>query len=195
MSKWSKIEAKVAEFGVAELPLDARRKLARLLAGGVWEAEAGLLIAGSDYHQDVEIPREFWNEDALGNPEGTVWDGGYGDVVRADGSKLNYSHIVVRPALANPQAVIGTVPAKKQTGGRPPKWDYLPAFAHIAAIADKDGLIDEEGRPLNVSGIARLIAGFFSATVNDHPSDSDCRKHAAMIIKAIEAEALRRAAA
>lgn len=77
-------------------------------------------------------------------------------------------------------------PTTERNRGRPPKWDWEGAIAHVVAVANTpDGL---ETGPGAQAAIERLIAGWFTRASNDAsaPSESEIRKRASRIVKAIE---------
>jgi len=85
------------------------------------------------------------------------------------------------PAEADPQPQ-----AIEHNRGRPPKWDWEGALAHVVAVANTpDGL---ETGPGAQAAIERLIADWFTRASNDAsaPSESEIRKRASRIMKAIK---------
>jgi hypothetical protein len=74
-------------------------------------------------------------------------------------------------------------------GGRPPKWDWEGAMAHLVALANgRDGLHPEkDGEELTSSYIGDLLANWFVAKTGEHPSDSELRKRGSQILVAMEA--------
>jgi hypothetical protein len=79
------------------------------------------------------------------------------------------------------------VPTIGHSGGRPPKYDWEGALAHVVAVANTpDGL---ETGPGAQAAIERLIADHFARASNDGsaPCESQIRKRASRVMKAIEA--------
>ncbi|GMM61833.1 hypothetical protein NUTIK01_26100 [Novosphingobium sp. IK01] len=68
--------------------------------------------------------------------------------------------------------------------GRPPKWDWEGAMAHIAAIAHHpDGLPTGPGAQARIE---ELIANWFNSQVQDTPAVSQIRQRAAKIMRMVE---------
>ena len=90
------------------------------------------------------------------------------------------------PALEAMSRSIGTTaPSQRITAGRPQKWDWEGALAHLAAIANTpDGLPSGHGAQ---SAIAKKMGEWFAAKDGDSPADSELRKRAAMIMASIDA--------
>lgn len=79
------------------------------------------------------------------------------------------------------------VPIIGHSKGRPPKYDWEGALAYVTAVANTpDGL---ETGPGAQAAIERLMADHFTRTSNDGsgPCESEIRKRASRVMKAIEA--------
>ena len=69
-------------------------------------------------------------------------------------------------------------------GGRPLKHDWEGALIHVAAQANlPDGLIDEEGG--TQADIEEMISEWFIQRTGDSPAESEIRKRASAVMKAI----------
>lgn len=80
-----------------------------------------------------------------------------------------------------------SVPTIGHSRGRPPKYDWEGALAHVTAVANTpDGL---ETGPGAQAAIERLITDYFARTSNNGtaPCESEIRKRASLVMKAIEA--------
>jgi hypothetical protein len=72
----------------------------------------------------------------------------------------------------------------KNKGGRPSKWDWEGALIYVAAQANlPDGLIDEEGG--TQADIEEMISEWFIQRTGDSPAESEIRKRASAVMKAI----------
>ena len=74
---------------------------------------------------------------------------------------------------------VAAVPAHsdKDRGGRPRRINWDEAFSHLVAVADLDGLQEDE--------IAKTMADFFMDRYGDAPADSAIREKAAMVKQAM----------
>lgn len=77
--------------------------------------------------------------------------------------------------------------------GRPPKWDWHGALAHVAALASRD----PDGLPTGPGAQARIeieMAQYFSDTCDgEQPAESEIRRHAARVMEALERASRRKA--
>lgn len=89
---------------------------------------------------------------------------------------------------AQPQALHASTPTQRANlsrAGRPAKYDWEGAIAHVAALANHpDGLPTGSGAQAE---IARRIADWFEGAGGDCPADSEIRRRAARIMQAIGA--------
>jgi hypothetical protein len=140
---------------------------------------------------DCEYPIAQWNwrNGAFATAQrgpGDIFDDGYSE------EWFSASNIEVCPAPAHSGRVADTAPAPqpldtvRRNGGRPPKWDWEGAMAHVAAVANTpDGL---ETGPGAQAAIERLIADHFTRASDDAstPCESEIRKRAKRIMDEIE---------
>ena len=77
--------------------------------------------------------------------------------------------------------------------GRPAKWDWEGAIAHIVAIANQpDGLEGLANREIRQADIEKAISGWFHERFDAAPVTSEVRKRASLIMAALaEAEKAR----
>jgi len=80
---------------------------------------------------------------------------------------------------------INTIPQERGKAiGRPPKWDWEGAMAHVIFEAQKpDGLPTGPGSQARIEG---MIADWFIAQTRDTPSASQIRQRAAKIVRTLE---------
>lgn len=96
--------------------------------------------------------------------------------------ELNAIEMLAPGAAAPPIEAKQSTPASKK-GGRPIKWNWEGALAHIASLANKpDGLPTDAGAQAR---IARLITDWFITEAGEAPADSEVRKRAATILEAL----------
>jgi len=96
--------------------------------------------------------------------------------------ELNAIEMLAPGATAPPVEAKQSTSASKR-GGRPIKWNWEGALAHIASLANKpDGLPTDAGAQAQ---IARLITSWFMTEAGEAPADSEVRKRAATILEAL----------
>lgn len=95
---------------------------------------------------------------------------------------------LARIEMLAPAAIAPETDSKQQAPtprpkGRPPKWDWEGAMAHIASLANApDGLPTDAGAQAQ---IARLITDWFVQETSQAPAESEVRKRAATILGAL----------
>lgn len=75
----------------------------------------------------------------------------------------------------------------KNKGGRPLKYDWHGAFAHLVALANRPDGLDSSGKvkELNVPFISELLEDWFDTQGVGRPGDSQLRKFAGIVVGAI----------
>ena len=75
----------------------------------------------------------------------------------------------------------------KNKGGRPAKYDWHGAIAHLVALASRPDGLDPtgKGKELNVPYISHLMEDWFDTQGVGRPGDSQLRKFAAIVVGAI----------
>jgi hypothetical protein len=80
-------------------------------------------------------------------------------------------------------------PERRKSVGRPPKWDWEGALAHVVSLAQHpDGLPTGPGAQARIEA---LISDWFVRQVQEAPSPSQVRQRAAKIIEMIETPKIR----
>lgn len=145
------------------------------------------LLDGFDSDTEYSVSEWAWKE----NRFSTAQPGDEKLLFESDTSEELFLawEIEIRPPPAendDPAASAPQPPAIERYIGRPPKWDWEGAMAHVVAVANTpDGL---ETGPGAQAAIERLIADWFTRASKDAgaPSESEVRKRASCIMKAIK---------
>ena len=107
--------------------------------------------------------------------------------VRVDEVALRESFAI--PINAFPSGQVAGVLRTDTRLGRPPKWDWEAALAHVAAIANlPDGLGDGPGTQARIE---RMIADHLT-TDGETPSETEVRKRAVKVMSAVNVEGRKR---
>lgn len=106
-------------------------------------------------------------------------------------SGLCFDHSVIEmllPTMSFPDGQLPIRAAAERRGaiGRPPKWDWESALAHIISKAQTpDGLPSGSGAQAEIE---RMMADWFVQTENASPSESQIRTRAQRIMRSIESK-------
>lgn len=198
----SRIElARKARYGLIEI--FAERKVHRfrpalvLPATGAFNSQEGELLddgrrliptgeSRTIETHNVIIERGLWAPEKFGDPARDIWLCGCDRIDIRDGGFIEI--FGARVAGHDSQtASIATSPPKNR-GGRPPKWDWEEAMAHVGSLAasDPDGFEGPNGELPTHSEIARIMGGWFADRhAGDAPTDGELRKRGKMFVEAL----------
>lgn len=188
-----------SEYAAQKLAVEiisARKWLLELaLAGGVRSRVAlvyGFLFCHGTPLRDRSMDAKDWS--SLADLNGTWWETGNGEWPDCEAKYLGIQihagdmgvHLGEREVSR--RLDVG-VTAKR---GRPAKWQWEHALAHLVAIANGPDGLHPLDAPITDSFIAGLLAEWFQENQGDQPSDSELRKHAALVSNAIRNHPSRR---
>lgn len=134
----------------------------------------------------AELLRDMVPNEWLQYPE-ELFEVGEFETLKISLSGLSFDVAAVEmlvPSASLPNGDAVTVAAAKRLG-RPPKWDWDAAMAHVTAIAAQGQLPSGDGAQARLE---ELIAGYFSTQFGAEPATSDIRKRASRIIQALEGQ-------
>ena len=147
---------------------------------------------------DAIVPEQFWSDFHFAYPEACKIDWVSGDFIfESDfnwvrGSGEAFSVRLQADSLPGVVAIplAGSTPdieliesTKKARRGRPSKWDWEGALAHVVSIAQRpDGLPTGDGAQ---SKIETLIADWFVSETGNSPATSQIRQRARTIMQLV----------
>jgi hypothetical protein len=167
---------------------EAKNALLGILQDGIVPSEGIPIKDGKMSNERQEIREEYWRRPfykldwELNGIEDQRGDAVFIDVriyrISLDTWMEKYTPV---PA-SNPAP-----PSLKSSGGRAPRWNWEGALIELIGVGHLDGLpIDKtpDGRG-GQAEIERLMAAWFMAEYGEHPSESEIRKRATLIMQRI----------